>query len=236
MAGCGAGPTTPSQAAQPAGETPVATQTAHYSGVVLEPVSGEAGVLQITTEVPATLSSSTDARTTARIPLTRATLTLKDGRVIPLTGHYDTTTDMLYLSGGGYVITFKYKSTKINPDGTFTTPQGIVGGAQITLVPAPPPPSEMFCGDYRGSESGSLFLTVQNGRIVTGYAYQRGEPDRIVLSGTAVPSPIGTMQFSWSYPGGRGTATGTANVYAWSGIWDNTDDQRGIWSVATIHC
>ncbi len=215
----------------------VPTQTVHYSGFVHEPSTDVGGVLQMTVDLPASLAQSTGERPFFRIPISNATLTLKNGAVIQMTGHYETSTDTLTLTGGGYHVSFKYNGTKANPDGTFTTLQGIVGVARIILVPAPPPAAVMYCGSFQGTEAGDVFLTIHNGTTVTGTGYERGKPNApIGITGTAQFPPIDHIELNWSWSGGRGWATGRSNAGDWGGLWENTDGQKGIWSVHRHLC
>lgn len=202
------------------------------------PGNGDSGYVVATLDVPSSvLASSTGLTTQVLVPVARATLTLKNGTVVPLTGSIDSLTlkATLTSSNGFYRITLDLSKDKINPDGTFTTSDGKVGGISVTNTVAPPSP-KYWCGTFNGDEKGWIkMLTNLDG---TGSGPFNGQFD----DGSGIVNFKGDaknnfVSFTVTIPGG--SASGTADILAGNnmvGSWSNTEKQKGQWSAATFGC
>ena len=218
----------------------VKTEAINYMMLVTIPGDFVTGSAVATIDVPTSLLAASDSSSPKiLVPVTGAKLTLKNGNVLPLVGSIDslsliatlTTTNNLYR------ITLNLLKDKKNPDGTFQTTDGKVGGISVISTVAPPTPA-LWCGFFNGDGKGWLKLQTNldgtaSGKIQgsfddgTGVTYVKGD----------VVSNKVTLTIQNPEPGFSGGGTGTIDAGVnMSGVWSNSEKQKGQWSVSTFGC
>jgi hypothetical protein len=206
--------------------TPPATSTAMAGS--LAGVNGDNGTVSITIQsgtLAGTLRNQASPMSLVRpagavVVAATGTLDLEGlGGQVALSGTYNTDSDSLFLSGGGYTIVGMRTNTGAGQviEGTFTGPT--TSGAFFVLAGAGVP-LQVYCGTYDSgadADSGFFHVTVR-GSSLAGFALSSLDPGDIVrLYGTATGTGNSrdlTIQDP-NDPGGAPLATGT---------WDTTTD------------
>jgi len=232
--GCGAkSPSSP--------EPALTTEALNYMMLVGMPADGDGGSVVATLDVPSAFLAATPGTSVPHLlgPVSGARLTLKNGTVVPLTGSIDSLTlkATLTSANGFYRITLDLKKDKRNPDGTFTTSDGKVGGIAITNTIAPATP-KLWCGFFNGDEKG--WIKLQSNFDGTGsgkfnFQFDDGSGMVSVKDLTAVNNKL---NFTFKLPDGS-TASGTADILAglnMCGFWNNSYGQKGQWNASTFGC
>lgn len=231
--GCGAkSPSSP--------EPPLATEALNYMMLVGLPGNGDGGSVVATLDVPSSLlAASMGSVPKVLVPVAGSTLTLKNGTVVPLTGSIDSITlkATLTSANGFYRITLDLSKDKRNPDGTFTTSDGKVGGIAITNTVAPATP-KFWCGTFNGDEKG--WVKIQSNFDGTGSGKFNFQFDD--GSGTITVKDLNAtnnkLNFTFKLPDGA-TASGSADILGgvnMSGLWNNSYGQKGQWAASTFGC
>ncbi len=224
-------------------EPALTTQALNYMMLVGIPGNGDAGSVVATLDVPSSLLASTPEGGTSMpkilVPVAGSTLTLKNGTVVPLIGSIDSLTlkATLTSANGFYRITLDLSKDKRNPDGTFTTSDGKVGGIAVTNTIAPPTP-KLWCGFFNGDEKG--WIKLQSNFDGTGsgkfnFQFDDGSGMVSVKDLTATNNKI---NFTFKL-GDGGSASGSADILAginMSGFWNNSYGQKGQWNASTFGC
>jgi hypothetical protein len=234
VAGCGA--------KSPVAPDPVpTTQAFNYMMLVGLPNNGDSGSVVATLDVPSSLLASTTGASVPKVlvPVAGATLTLKNGTVVPLTGSIDSVTlkATLTSANGFYRITLDLSKDKKNPDGTFTTSDGKVGGIAITNTVAPATP-KFWCGTFSGDEKGWVKLQSNFDGTGSGTFNFQFDDGSGVVSVKDQKAQNNTLTLAFTLPdggsaSGSGTILGGVNI---SGLWNNSFGQKGIWSASTFGC
>jgi hypothetical protein len=231
-ASCGssapASPTTPTTPSTPA------TVAETYSGTVA--AGAEAGSIELTAQVPVAALALGDGQSRPFATATAVgTLRLMGGKVVALTGTYDTVTKKFTMSGGGYSITATLFNGELG--GIFITPTGQNG----TVIAAPIVPGVTtltYCGKTAGDVQATIVLTRTDNKLVGIGHNPAPDGSQETLKGTITGTSV---SFSFGPSGGQiGTFTGTLNGTTMSGSWNTTlngkPDESGTWSVSTTGC
>ena len=234
--GCGAkSPSSP--------EPAVTTQALNYMILVGLPGNGDAGSVVATLDVPSSLLAATSELGASvpkvLVPVTGSTLTLKNGTVVPLTGSIDSLTlkATLTSANGFYRITLDLSKDKRNPDGTFTTSDGKVGGIAITNTIAPATP-KFWCGIFKGDEKGWIKLQSNFDGTGSGKFNLQFDDGSGVVAAKDLNATNNKLNFTFKLPDGA-SASGSADILGgvnMSGLWNNSYGQKGIWSASTFGC
>jgi hypothetical protein len=221
VAGCGSDSET-----NPTDDNPSPTSTT-YTGVVTTATTA-GGSLSVTVD---TASPSPPASGAAALATVNATgvYTPSGEAAVNLSGSYDTDSDVLGLTGGGW--TFGGGLTTFGMEGFCTGPGGASGSFSlftgttgvITIV-----------GTFNGSSSGAFNFAISGG-AVHGNAFENGDPTPIPLDGSFTS---GTGAISILVPGltagppylATGTYTASTNPPSASGNWDNQSGDSGSWT------
>ncbi len=222
--------------------TPVVTAPNYFTGMVMSADTLTFGSIDLTIDLPvSSLIASTGAAPQLQIPVPAAKLTLRTGVVVPLSGYYDSNTSKVYLRDSQLLYSIVLDLGNQLPDGTFTTPDGKVGGVNITRV-ATPTVSVIFCGSYfKPIGQGRLTFTASHGPnayagAINGYAIDGS--DVVTFRGSSNFS--GQMSFAFSIlngsGGGSGQILGSPTNAAASGLWSNSEGEGGIWGASVTLC
>jgi hypothetical protein len=218
----------------------VKTEAINYMMLVTIPADFATGSAVATIDVPTSLLAQSDSSSPKiLVPVTGATLTLKNGNVLPLVGSIDSLTLVATLttSNNLYKITLNLLKDKKNPDGTFATTDGKVGGISVTSTVAPATP-KLWCGFFNGDEKG--WLKLQTNLDGSGSGPIQGSFDDgsgvTTVKGSVVSNKV-TLTIQNPEPGFSGGGTGAIDAGVnMSGVWSNSDKQKGQWSVTTFGC
>jgi hypothetical protein len=238
--GCGkdsSGPTAPG----PGSGTPSTTM----AGLMIN--SAENGRLAVTIATDSLAPQPGAAR--ARQVAVNASATYSPiGRpMVAMSGTYDTVTDSLYLSGGGYSIAALVETDEERPSmvGEYAGPNGPgFYGAVLSGVSAP---VTLYCGTYESTATGPKSDEVEHGRLgflvleseFAGVMFSAVSPQIMTFFGAA--SGTGTVrtldgsggwedELELAISGTLNTGTGAA-----SGVWESTHTgtaatDQGTWS------
>ncbi|MBI3189149.1 MAG: hypothetical protein HYZ33_00725 [Ignavibacteriales bacterium] len=201
--------------------TPGNTTTTTYSGTIAG--ESESGSITFVVGSTAKVTPTVDVRLFALLTVT-GTIKLSDGTSITLTGTFNTETDSIYVSGGGYSFAGKLSNGTIS--GVYTGPNGsgafsVQAGTQGSV--------KVFCGTYienDNSQSGLLNIALKD-TVLTGLSISYSDGSKTFLIGTLSGSTI-TMYLT-NQPA-QVIATGTLSGVTASGTYSSGDDQ-GTWTM-----
>ncbi|HEX9581414.1 MAG TPA: hypothetical protein VF970_09955, partial [Gemmatimonadales bacterium] len=151
-----------------------------------------------------------------------ATLKIKGGSNVSLTGSYDPDSKVLALTGGGYTFGATFVAGRLS--GTFTGPNG---GGLFTAFSRRGGEVELFCGDFTGAADG-VWNLARNGNDLSGAFHETDGSTAGTLTGTLSGSTI-NLTFT------GGTATGTLSGSNVSGTWTSTGSS-GSWTGSKSGC
>jgi hypothetical protein len=151
------------------------------------------------------------------------TLVLNGGAPVTLTGTFDTETDELSVSGGGYAFTGVFDGEH-GLEGTWTGP----GGSGGTFVTTDLDSAKAYCGSYAtdDEDDAGTFSFVIGGSILRGAAVSSEDESLIPLDGT-----VNSNAITIYIPGTTTVlASGTRNGNNVSGVFDDHQGNTGTWS------
>ncbi len=153
-------------------------------------------------------------------------IALKGGGTVNLTGSFDTASQGLTLSGGGYSFVGVLSATAIS--GSYTGPQG--AGSFSALQSTGSGSVLVYCGTYaqNNSTNTGVWNMVQSGGSLVG-SFSGSDGATGDLSGT-----ISGDSVSVSFKGG--SATGTLSGTTMSGTWHDNKGNSGPWQGSTGSC
>ncbi|HWP38463.1 MAG TPA: hypothetical protein VNL18_13015, partial [Gemmatimonadales bacterium] len=186
----------------------------------------------ISVSVPAALASVTSPSFSGAVSLSptepsatvnvTATLKIKGGSNVTLTGTYDLDSKALGLSGGGYTFAATFANGRFS--GTFTGPGG---GGLFTAFSRRGGDVELFCGTFTGDAAG-VWNLARRGNDLVGAFHENGGAGAGTLTGTLSGNSV-----SLTFTGG--TATGTLSGTSMTGSWTASGD-NGSWSGSRSGC
>ncbi|TAK58353.1 MAG: hypothetical protein EPO24_08520 [Bacteroidetes bacterium] len=201
---------------------PLGTTTSYTGAIAGE---SESGSISFTINGSTKVAAREYASPLAILTVT-GTIKLADGTTITLNGTFNTETDSIYVSGGGYSFAGELSNGSIS--GTYTGPNGtgafsVQAGAQATV--------KVYCGtyvSYDNSSSGILNLSLKD-TTMTGLAISLDSGDKTFLYGTI----SGTAITIYDSQHQQGVATGILNGATASGTYDAGDDE-GTWTATLV--
>ena len=187
----------------------------------------ENGIIDLTMPAGAKASSIHTLGDPAPANAVNGTLNLGNGKIVTLTGTYDSTTGTVTLSGGGYTLTGKLVGGTLS--GTYTGPNG--GGSfavQSTVSGA----VAVYCGTYTGSSAGSWNLVRGGDNTLSGSFTDAANGQSGILSGK-----LNGTDILLNPQGSTDTAVGTLAGDAVSGTYGPPGGTpKGTWSGSTGAC
>ena len=116
------------------------------------------------------------------------TITIVGGQTILLTGTYDTVTQMINLSGGGYTLTGTVGTNNgvLTFSGTYMGPNGAGGFVTEKVLQRPPQPNQItaYCGTYvESGDNGTWNFTVSNSGSLYGQYASTVDGEGGILTG-----------------------------------------------------
>ncbi len=201
--------------------TPPNITTTTYSGTIAG--ESESGSITFVVGSSSKVTPQYGSQTLAILTVS-GTIKLSDGTSITLTGTFNTDTDSIYVSGGGYSFAGKLSNGTIS--GVYTGPNGsgafsVQTGAQGSV--------KVFCGTYvehDNSQSGLLNIALKD-TVLTGLSISYSDGNKTFLIGTLSGSAI-TMYLT-NQPA-QAIATGTLTGATASGTYSSGSDQ-GTWTM-----
>ncbi|MBI3195062.1 MAG: hypothetical protein HYZ34_11455 [Ignavibacteriae bacterium] len=201
--------------------TPTDATTTTYSGTIAG--DSESGSITFVVGGSAKAAPQQNTNLLALLSVT-GTIKLSDGASITLTGTFNTDTDSIYVSGGGYSFAGKLSNGTIS--GTYTGPNGsgafsVQVGAHGTV--------KVFCGTYvenDNSQSGLLNIALKD-TILRGLSISYSNGNKTFLTGTLSGSTI--MMYLANQPA-QVIATGTLTGATATGTYSSGNDQ-GTWTM-----
>lgn len=149
--------------------------------------SGQSGTIYITISAAASAQSTgVAAVTTKAASAVTGTVTLSGGSPVSLTGTFDSATNAVNLSGGGFSFTGRISNGALS--GTYTAPSS--GGA-FSSLDATRGSVTVYCGTYRSSEDSGVFnIVIAANGTASGVTVPDGAQQACILSGQLAGTTI----------------------------------------------